>query len=179
MFLCRVASRRAEPLKPDRGVILDADPHAVLETDGSFGHPSIIWSPSIEDARALEKDRRPRQEARGSIEEWSAIWPGSAIERPAAILLVIGIIQDWSRYRFYLAGLRESGLLARFGATPIFHGAPMEVLHGDYGAERVTVAIRLPSAAATELFWNSEDYASIRKRREGAARLNVGVWMCS
>ncbi len=88
----------------------------------------------------------------------------------AAYLVVEAVITDREKFAAYARQVPE--LVARFGGEYIVLGGTQEALEGDWGDVRLVVH-RWPDMASARRFWNSPDYAEVRKLREGAGEFRV------
>lgn len=88
----------------------------------------------------------------------------------AAYLVVEAVITDREKFAAYAQRVPE--LVARFGGEYIVLGGTQEALEGDWGDVRLVVH-RWPDMASARRFWNSPDYAEVRKLREGAGEFRV------
>lgn len=147
--------------------LLGGPPHTTLEGDFAAKPLAIM---RCADGMA-DQPARPGGES-GCV----ALWPATYDAHARAILLIDGVIHDWSRYRDYLRGLREARLLQLAEAVPFFYGPPLKCLEGEYGPDRATVCIGFPSRQSVHDFWTSRSYAEIRELRRGAADLDIGIW---
>ncbi len=75
--------------------------------------------------------------------------------------------QGWPDYRAAVGPLAE-----RFGGRYLVRGADVEVLEGAANERRLAV-FEFPSVAAIHSFWQSPEYAEVKRLREGAAELEV------
>ena len=76
--------------------------------------------------------------------------------------------EGWSAYRDAVGPLTEL-----FGGRYLVAGgAKVEVLEGSHDG-RSLVVFEFPSMAAIRKFWESPDYAEVKKLREGLAELDV------
>ena len=87
-----------------------------------------------------------------------------------AYLALQSFVVDSVQYRKYVEAVDP--LLSRFGAKLIARRASIEVLEGDHDERPVSI-LEFPDMAAIHAFWNSPEYATIKKLRAGAATLNV------
>jgi uncharacterized protein (DUF1330 family) len=87
-----------------------------------------------------------------------------------AYFVVQGTIKDEAQFQRY----REAVVpfIASFGGRLIARGAKVEVLEGEHDT-RPVVMFEFPSMEAIHAFWNSPDYAPIKKLREGIATISV------
>ena len=88
----------------------------------------------------------------------------------AAYLVVEAVITDREKFAAYAQRVPE--LVARFGGEYIVLGGAQEALEGDWGDVRLVVH-RWPDMARARRFWNSPEYAEVRKLREGAGEFRV------
>lgn len=88
----------------------------------------------------------------------------------AAYLVVEAVITDREQFAGYAQAVPE--VVARFGGEYLVLGGAQEALEGDWGDVRLVVH-RWPDMASARLFWNSPDYAEVRKLREGAGEFRV------
>ena len=88
----------------------------------------------------------------------------------SAYFVVQATITDEPKYQKY----REAVVpfIASFGGKFAARGAKVDVLEGEHDTRSV-VMFEFPTMEAIHDFWNSADYAPIKKLREGAATLNV------
>ena len=88
---------------------------------------------------------------------------------PAYLMAQIRITreQGWPEYR---TAVKE--LAARFGGHFIVRGGAIEVLEGAHDGRRLVI-FEFPSMEAIKSFWDSPDYARVKKLREGAGLLDV------
>lgn len=76
--------------------------------------------------------------------------------------------EGWSRYRDAVGPLAQ-----RFdGRYLVAGGVKVEVLEGAHDG-RSLVIFEFPSIDAIHSFWNSPEYAEVKKLREGLAELDV------
>ena len=73
----------------------------------------------------------------------------------------------WPEYRE-----RVPQLVAEFGGRYLIRGGMVEVLEGSYDGRRLMV-LEFPSMEAIRSFWNSPQYAAMKKLREGSGDLDV------
>lgn len=88
----------------------------------------------------------------------------------AAYLVVEAVITDREQFAAYAQAVPE--LVARFGGEYLVLGGAQEALEGEWGDVRLVVH-RWPDMASARRFWNSPDYAEVRKLREGAGEFRV------
>ena len=70
-------------------------------------------------------------------------------------------------------GAAAAALVARFGGRYVLRGAGALGLEGDFGDGASMVISEWPDKAAALAFWNSPEYAEIRKLRDGIAECQV------
>jgi uncharacterized protein (DUF1330 family) len=75
--------------------------------------------------------------------------------------------QGWPEYREAVGPL-----IQRFGGRYIVRGGDIEVLEGRHDGRRL-VLFEFPSIEAIRSFWNSSDYAEVKKLRQGSGELDV------
>jgi uncharacterized protein (DUF1330 family) len=90
-------------------------------------------------------------------------------------MLVYGEIRDRQAFGAYVRALAESGLYAKNGGGYDAITPALEVFEGAPPPTRGVVIARFPCLAAAKAFWNSPEYAEIRKLREGIADFEVLV----
>ena len=88
----------------------------------------------------------------------------------AAYLVVEAIITDREKFAAYAR--RVPDLVAAFGGEYVVLGGAAEALEGDWGDARLVVH-RWPDMATAKRFWNSPEYAEIKKLRENAGEFRV------
>ncbi|WP_428485695.1 DUF1330 domain-containing protein [Rhodopila sp.] len=88
---------------------------------------------------------------------------------PAYLLVQIKITREegWPEYRAAVGPLAQ-----RFGGRYVVRGAKLEVLEGSHDG-RSLVVFEFPSMEAIHSFWDSPEYAEVKKLREGSAELDV------
>ena len=70
-------------------------------------------------------------------------------------------------------GAAAAALVARFGGRYVLRGAGALGLEGDFGDGTSMVISEWPDKAAALAFWNSPEYAEVRKLRDGIAECQV------
>jgi uncharacterized protein (DUF1330 family) len=88
----------------------------------------------------------------------------------AAYFLVRIHVSDPDAFARYRAAV--PAVIAAYGGRYLVRGGDVEVLEGGYDGSRVIV-LEFPDMDAARRFWNSPEYAQVRKLREGAAELQV------
>ena len=66
-------------------------------------------------------------------------------------------------------GAAAAALVAKFGGRYLLRAPGAELLEGAFGDGASVVVSEWPDKAAARAFWNSPDYAEIRKLRAGIA----------
>ena len=87
-----------------------------------------------------------------------------------AYLIVQSTINDEAQYQKYRDAVIP--LIARHGGEFVVKGAKVEVLEGHHDGRRM-VMFKFPSMEAIHAFWTSEEYATVKKIRDGAAKLDI------
>ena len=90
----------------------------------------------------------------------------------SAYMLIIAELDDPKGFRDY--AIAAAQLIGKFGGEYIIRGA-LEVvtLEGEWPEEKKIVMSKWPSMAAAQEFWNSPEYAEVKKLRLGKARVTV------
>lgn len=70
-------------------------------------------------------------------------------------------------------GAAAGKLVAQFGGTYVLRGPGAELLEGSFGDGASMVISEWPDKDAAKAFWNSPEYAEVKKLREGAADCQV------
>lgn len=70
-------------------------------------------------------------------------------------------------------GKAAGALVAQFGGEYILRGPGAELLEGDFGDGASMVISKWPDKDAARAFWNSPEYAEVKKLREGIAESQV------
>ena len=90
----------------------------------------------------------------------------------SADMLVIAEIENLEEFRDYAVAAAD--LIEKFGGEYIVRGAKEAVtLEGDWSEEKKVVVSRWPSIEAAQEFWNSPEYAEVKKLRLGKAKVVV------
>ena len=90
----------------------------------------------------------------------------------AAYMIVTAVIGD--RDRFIEAyGVKAGALVEQFGGRYLLRGPGAELLEGAFGDGAGMVISEWPDKAAAKRFWNSPEYAELKKAREGLAECQV------
>lgn len=87
-------------------------------------------------------------------------------------MVVFGAFTDFDRF---MAGYQVAvaPLVARFGGSYLLIGHALQVLEGEFPEGGGGVVSVWPDRAAALRFWNSPEYAEVRKLREGTGRFQV------
>lgn len=97
-----------------------------------------------------------------------------AVGEKPAYLLVQATITDRAKFGQYIAALGP--VYAKYNGAPVASvpAARVETIEG--AAENRSIVIsRFPSKAALLAFWNSPEYAEVRKLREGTGTFSVQI----
>lgn len=70
-------------------------------------------------------------------------------------------------------GRPAAALVEKFGGRYVLRGPGIALLEGDWGAGASAVISEWPDLAAVDAFWNSPEYAEIKKARKGVADCRV------
>lgn len=90
----------------------------------------------------------------------------------AAYMIVTAAIHD--REKFITGyGPAAANLIGQFGGEYLIRGPGAELLEGDFGDGAGVVVSKWPDRAAAKAFWNSPEYAEVKKLREGLADVQV------
>ena len=79
-------------------------------------------------------------------------------------------ITDEEKYKHYRTAVVP--LIAKFGGKAVVRSATVHLLEGHHDGRRL-VMFEFPSMEAIHAFWNSPEYAPVKKLRQGAATLNI------
>jgi uncharacterized protein (DUF1330 family) len=89
-----------------------------------------------------------------------------------AYMIVTAKISD--RERFISGyGQAAGALVAQFGGRYILMGPGADLLEGDFGEGASMVISEWPDKDTAKAFWNSPEYAEVKKLREGIADCQV------
>lgn len=90
----------------------------------------------------------------------------------AAYMIVTAAIHD--REKFITGyGAAAADLIGQFGGEYLIRGPGAELLEGDFGDGTGVVVSKWPDREAAKAFWNSPQYAEVKKLREGLADVQV------
>lgn len=70
-------------------------------------------------------------------------------------------------------GAAAAALIPKFGGEYLLRGPGAELLEGSFGEGASMVISKWPSREAARTFWNSPEYAEVKKLREGLAEVQV------
>jgi len=89
-----------------------------------------------------------------------------------AYMIVTARIFDRDRF---IAGYGKAAaeLVSRFGGRYIMRGPGAELLEGSFGDGGSVVISEWPDKETARRFWNSPEYAEVKKLREGIAEAQV------
>ena len=115
-----------------------------------------------------------------------AVGPSALAESPdeskattcnAPVYMVVqGKNRDREKYRAYGEALRDSQLYPKTGGYYIAKVQPIEMFEGDWEKENFQVIVRFPCHQAARDFWYSDTYKELKKLREGAGEVIVGIF---
>lgn len=88
-------------------------------------------------------------------------------------MLVYGEISDRKAFGAYVRALADSKLYAKYGGWYEAVSPALDTFEGSPPPGRGVIIARFPCLAAAQSFWNSPEYAEIRKLREGVAKFEV------
>ena len=89
-----------------------------------------------------------------------------------AYMIVTAVVHDRDRFLSEY-GAPAGELVARFGGRYLLRGPGAERLEGDFGDGAGMVISEWPDKAAAKRFWDSPEYAALKKKREGLADCQV------
>ena len=84
----------------------------------------------------------------------------------AAYLIYDAVVTDPQKYEHYKS--LAPAAIAAYGGKYVVRGGKHESVEGDWKPNRM-VMMEFPTYAKAQEFWNSPEYTSARKSREGAA----------
>jgi uncharacterized protein (DUF1330 family) len=90
-----------------------------------------------------------------------------------AYLIVAAAVPD--RRAFLDSGYpaAAAALIGQFGGCYLLRAPGAELLEGDWGDDASVVISEWPDREAARRFWNSPDYAEVKRRRAGLAQCQV------
>lgn len=88
-------------------------------------------------------------------------------------MLVYGEISDRKAFGAYVRALADAKLYAKYGGWYEAVSPALDTFEGTPPPGRGVIIARFPCLAAARSFWNSPEYAEIRKLREGVAKFEV------
>ncbi len=87
-------------------------------------------------------------------------------------MIVLGAFTDFERFMAtYQAAVGP--LIERFGGSYLMVGGNLQMLEGDFPDGGGNVISVWPDRAAALHFWNSPEYAEVRKLRDGTGQFQV------
>lgn len=90
----------------------------------------------------------------------------------SAYMVIIAVIDEPKGFRDYAVAAAE--LIGKFGGEYIIRGAQNSAcLEGDWPEEEKVVVSKWPSMEAAQAFWNSPEYAEVKKLRAGNGWVKV------
>ncbi len=90
----------------------------------------------------------------------------------SAYMIIRAELDDPAGFRDYAIAAAE--LIGKFGGEYVVRGAQnVVILEGDWPEEEKVVISKWPSMEAAQEFWNSPEYAEVKKLRLGKARVKV------
>ena len=89
-----------------------------------------------------------------------------------AYMIVTAAIHDREAF---IAGYGPAAaeLIGKFGGQYLLRGPGAELLEGEFGDGAGMVISKWPTRDAAKAFWNSPEYAEVKKLREGLADVQV------
>lgn len=89
-----------------------------------------------------------------------------------AYMIVTAKVHD--REKFITGyGAAAAALIPQFGGEYLLRGPGAECLEGEFGEGASMVISKWPDRAAARAFWNSAEYAEVKRLREGLADVQV------
>lgn len=91
---------------------------------------------------------------------------------PTCYMIVLGAFTDFPRFmRDYQAAVGP--LIEKFGGEYLFVGTDLLPLETDFPGGGGSVVSKWPDRTAALAFWNSPEYAEVKKLREGTGQFQV------
>ena len=88
----------------------------------------------------------------------------------AGYIFVQTEVSDSDQYDIYKQAV--PAVIEQYDGRFIVRGGDMETLEGAFGGPRVVI-LEFPSAERAREFWDSAEYAEVKKLREGAAKMTA------
>ena len=89
-----------------------------------------------------------------------------------ALMVIQAEITDPAKFAEYAK--RAPALIAKFGGRYRSMRGELEQLEGPEDQRKIVIS-EWPSMNAAREFWNSEEYAEVKKYRDGAAKISVYI----
>lgn len=89
-------------------------------------------------------------------------------------MVIIAEIEDGEQFMKYAKAAGE--LVSEFGGTYVVRGGHVDILEGHWDRAEKMVISRWPSMNSALAFWNSPQYANIKKLRVGTAEVRVKLF---
>ncbi len=90
----------------------------------------------------------------------------------AAYMIVTATIHDAEAF-IAGYGAAAGALVDKFGGEYLIRGPGVELLEGEFGDGASMVISKWPDREAAKAFWNSPEYAEVKKLRAGLADVQV------
>jgi uncharacterized protein (DUF1330 family) len=90
---------------------------------------------------------------------------------PAYMIIIAKIADRDAFIQGY--GVAAAKLIEQFGGKYVLRAPGAELLEGGFGDSASMVISEWPDKAAAHAFWNSPEYAEVKKLREGIADVQV------
>jgi len=92
----------------------------------------------------------------------------------SAYMVITAEVSDVEQFRKYAAAAAK--LVAKFGGEYIVRATPPLSLEGEWAAQQKLVISKWTSERQALAFWNSPEYAKVKKLRLGTANVRVTVF---
>ena len=87
-------------------------------------------------------------------------------------MIVLGAFTDFTRFMATYQ-VAVGPLIAQFGGEYLLVGSDLQLLEGSFPEGGGSVISKWPDRAAALAFWNSPEYAQVKKLREGTGTFQV------